>query len=99
MSEQLKSLLEQQHAFPGRYTFRVIGHSNEGSTGNSAEANHGSLKQLFAEHGVLDFHVETQASSAGKYTAYRIHAFLQTSDDVAKLNGAFQALPWVKIVM
>ena len=101
MSEKLKALLEEQHSFPGRYTFRVIG-VNAGpevlAVPGSPDVQAG-LVELLGQHGVEQFEVETQASAAGKYTSFRIHAWLTTADHVLVLNAAFQRLRGVKIVM
>lgn len=101
MSEKLKSLLEEQHTFPCRYTFRVIGvnAASDGTPPAETADVHAGLVQLLGQHGIEQFEVETQASSAGKYTSFRIHAWVHTSDHVITLNGAFQGLRGVKIVM
>lgn len=93
-SEKLIELLRQHHVFPGVYHFKVIGTAERGG----ALVREG-IEATLLENGVTLVSLDYNLSAEGKYIAWRVHAEVQSPEQVIQLSGIFQGLAGVRVVM
>lgn len=84
--------LEAVHEFPGRYTFKLIGH-------NAPALQEGALEILRAELPGAEPEISRRESEKGKHVSVTLTVEVPSADLVHDLYVSFRKLPGMKVLL
>jgi len=85
--ERLRALIESQHCFPGRYTFKVIYRNESGMDLRIREAIEEST-----EHKLAADQVAVRASSGARFISMTLDLEVRTAEDVLDIYAVLGKL-------